>query len=320
MYLHSIRHVNVQLCSNVRSVPSTQALKRYEDVALAESERIVTDVDSLVEQFAVNKPMEIVLEVQLAPQVVWKGAYTGFTVSVMDGVMDGDSQSCMDGGQPGIEKQFGGDGGNTWWVTNNINKHTHTHTFHIQVHIPTVHTPLYIPTPTVHPHPQVEVEDLGGEEAVTAQVDERLAKELKDSAQLRVVTGRGVGRGDVAIIDAKVQLKKEDGGLELISDRSKMRMDMETADVDFLPGALEGGGGMTIMIRRRRVYSPTLLCNAYTMYTHNTHAPTPYTHRCCGCLARPGNRGILHCHPHHSRHIQHALAAGGAGPGGCEVA
>lgn len=63
----------------------TQALKRYENVALAESERIVTDVDSLVEQFAVNKPLEFLLEVQIAPKVVWKGAYTGLTVCSVGG-------------------------------------------------------------------------------------------------------------------------------------------------------------------------------------------------------------------------------------------
>ena len=37
------------------------------------------------------------------------------------------------------------------------------------------------------------MEDAGGEEAVTREVEARLAKELKDSAQLRVVTGRCVG-------------------------------------------------------------------------------------------------------------------------------
>lgn len=50
------------------------------------------------------------------------------------------------------------------------------------------------------------------------------------------VAHRGVGVGDVAILDAKVQMQRNDN-LEVVSDRSKMRMDLETADAEFLPGA-----------------------------------------------------------------------------------
>ena len=58
----------------------TQALKRFENVALADSERIVTDVDALIESFGPRKALDFVVEVQVAPSVSWKGPYTGLTV------------------------------------------------------------------------------------------------------------------------------------------------------------------------------------------------------------------------------------------------
>lgn len=118
----------------------------------------MTDVDTLIAGFAAQNPLEFVVEVQVAPSVSWKGAYTGLTVRVF----------CVQ------------------VVAANENNKSDT----CNVLLCDLHGAVR--RRMMHSLIQVEVEDAGGEEAVAGEVEARLAKEQKDSAQLRVVTGRCV--------------------------------------------------------------------------------------------------------------------------------
>ena len=74
-----------------------------------------------------------------------------------------------------------------------------------------------------------------------AIVDQKMRQLSKEGAQMRVVAGRGVEKGDVVIIDfdASVDGQQIPGAM-----RQGMQLDTDTADEDFLPGVAEALMGM----------------------------------------------------------------------------
>ena len=71
--------------------------------------------------------------------------------------------------------------------------------------------------------------------------EQKLHQLLKEKAQMTVVAGRGVEKGDVVIIDFDAYINDEQipGAL-----RQGMKLDTDTADEDFLPGVTEAILGM----------------------------------------------------------------------------
>ncbi len=83
-----------------------------------------------------------------------------------------------------------------------------------------------------------EVTDAANNAAI---VDQKMRQLSKEGAQMRVVTGRGVQKGDVVVIDfdASVEGEQIPGAM-----RQGMQLDTDTADEDFLPGVSEALVGM----------------------------------------------------------------------------
>jgi len=83
-----------------------------------------------------------------------------------------------------------------------------------------------------------EVTDAANNAAI---VDQKMRQLSKEGAQMRVVTGRGVEKGDVVVIDfdAAVEGEQIPGAM-----RQGMQLDTDTADEDFLPGVCEALVGM----------------------------------------------------------------------------
>lgn len=83
-----------------------------------------------------------------------------------------------------------------------------------------------------------EVTDAANNAAI---VDQKMRQLSKEGAQMRVVTGRGVQKGDVVVIDfdASVEGEQIPGAM-----RQGMQLDTDTADEEFLPGVSEAIVGM----------------------------------------------------------------------------
>ena len=84
---------------------------------------------------------------------------------------------------------------------------------------------------------QVEVPVAGDEESDAASVEEQLQALRKEKGTLRVVTGRGLGRDDVAVIDFSSALAESGEAIEG-SRRQGMQLDMASGEQTLgLPGA-----------------------------------------------------------------------------------
>lgn len=96
---------------------------------------------------------------------------------------------------------------------------------------------------TSHRDLAVVVESASSEAADAAKVEAKMRALLKETGTLRVTTGRGVRRGDVAIIDFAASLA--DTGKPIPgAARSGMRLDTEVGDQEFIPGVVDALEGM----------------------------------------------------------------------------
>lgn len=85
---------------------------------------------------------------------------------------------------------------------------------------------------------QVEVEETATADMIAADVERRLEDELKKGGQMKVVTGRGVQRGDVTIVDTTINEVGNDGPDAFALDRKQMQLDTAIADKVYMPGVV----------------------------------------------------------------------------------
>ena len=84
---------------------------------------------------------------------------------------------------------------------------------------------------------QVEVQTVGDDNTDRAKVEQELLQVRKKKGGLKVVQGRGLQKGDAALVD--FDAKKQDAGVVFQgAKRCKMHMDTDSADMQFLPGHL----------------------------------------------------------------------------------
>jgi trigger factor len=87
----------------------------------------------------------------------------------------------------------------------------------------------------------VTVTEVTNEANNAAIVEQKMRQLSKEGAQMKVVAGRGVEKGDVVIIDFDASI---DGEQIPGAMRQGMQLDTDTADEDFLPGVAEALKGM----------------------------------------------------------------------------
>jgi trigger factor len=88
----------------------------------------------------------------------------------------------------------------------------------------------------------ITVTDVTNDERNAAIVEQKMRQLAKEGAEMKIVTGRGVQKGDVVIIDFDASINGEQipGAM-----RQGMQLDTDTADEDFLPGVAQALEGMT---------------------------------------------------------------------------
>lgn len=90
---------------------------------------------------------------------------------------------------------------------------------------------------------KVEVASVGDEATDAAEIEAKLLSLRKESGTLRVVTGRGVRRGDTVICDFDAE--RADIGEPILGARQAgMQLDTDTTDKTFLPGLADSMAGM----------------------------------------------------------------------------
>lgn len=87
----------------------------------------------------------------------------------------------------------------------------------------------------------VTVTDVSNEARNAAIVEQKMRQLSKEGAEMKIVSGRGVKKGDVVIIDFDASI---DGEQIPGAMRQGMQLDTDTADEDFLPGVSEALVGM----------------------------------------------------------------------------
>ena len=90
----------------------------------------------------------------------------------------------------------------------------------------------------------VTVEAATNDEQIAATVEAKMRALMKEGGKMRVVTGRGIQPGDVAIIDFSAALA-DSGEIIPGASRQGMQVDTETVDVTFMPGVAGAMLGMS---------------------------------------------------------------------------
>jgi trigger factor len=96
---------------------------------------------------------------------------------------------------------------------------------------------------TPHRELSVAVEAASSPAAEAAVVAANLRALRKENAQMRVAAGRGLARGDVAIVDFEAA-DASTGDAIPAAARQSMRLDTDVADAEFLPGVVAAMEGM----------------------------------------------------------------------------
>ena len=89
----------------------------------------------------------------------------------------------------------------------------------------------------------ITVTDVTNDERNAAIVEQKMRQLSKEGAEMKIVSGRGVQKGDVVIIDFDASI---DGEQIPGAMRQGMQLDTDTADEDFLPGVSEALMGMNV--------------------------------------------------------------------------
>ena len=78
----------------------------------------------------------------------------------------------------------------------------------------------------------MEVPAAGDKATAAAAVDKRLAAALREKGKLRIVVGRPLQRGDVAILDFAAARTDRPGGPEPVLGSQKRGMQLDTASAE----------------------------------------------------------------------------------------
>ncbi|KAK9835180.1 hypothetical protein WJX81_004039 [Elliptochloris bilobata] len=96
---------------------------------------------------------------------------------------------------------------------------------------------------------KVELPSAGDKATAAAAVEKRLAIALREKGKLRIVLGRPLRRGDVAIMDFAVTRTDRPGGAEPVLGSQKRGMQLDTANAEDtinIPGIVAGMEGMVV--------------------------------------------------------------------------